>query len=339
MYRIARSFLFLFSAEDAHSIAMSFLQLIANIPVLSHIIRFIYFHASPKEICGLKFPNNVGMAAGFDKNAKYLKALKMLGFGHIEIGTITPLAQSGNDKPRLFRLKADEALINRMGFNNDGVDAAYNRLLNRPKGLIIGGNIGKNKITPNENAADDYIKCFEKLYPVVDYFTVNVSSPNTPNLRELQEKDALGKILHSLNNIRENYIKNGNKYRPIFLKIAPDLNWDQINDTIDMVIESKCDGMVISNTTIDRSHLKTDLSQLNAIGAGGLSGPILLDRSNEILAYVRKRAPEMPLIGVGGVNHAKSAKTKFENGANLVQIYTSFIYQGPTLVKNIAQLN
>lgn len=338
MYALFRSFLFLFSAEKAHAIAMNALQMIASIPIVSNIIQSIYRVSKPIPFIGLQFPNRIGLAAGFDKNAKYLKALKMLGFGSVEIGTVTPRPQPGNDLPRLFRLKKDEALINRMGFNNEGVDAVRKRLLHRPEGLIVGGNIGKNKITENEHAVHDYVICLNKLYDVVDYFVVNVSSPNTPNLRALQEKEPLGLILKSLTAERALQQEKGLPYRPILLKIAPDVSFEQMDGIVEMVIESGCDGMVISNTTIQRNGLKTSSEDIESIGSGGLSGPILLERSNEVVAYIHALKPELPIIGVGGIDSKIAAQKKIQAGAQLVQIYTSFIYKGPRLIHEIASI-
>jgi dihydroorotate dehydrogenase len=290
------------------------------------------------QLAGLQFPNKVGLAAGFDKNANYLTALEALGFGHVEIGTVTPLAQSGNPKPRLFRLKKDEALINRMGFNNEGANAIARRLADwRKKNpntqLLIGGNIGKNKVTPNENAWMDYEKCFEALHAYVDYFIVNVSSPNTPGLRELQEKDSLKKIFASL---QQNKLQGTNK-KPLLLKIAPDLTSTQVDEVIDLAIEMKLDGLVISNTTISREHLLTNQATIEKIGAGGLSGKPVKEKSTALLKYVsQKTNNSIPLIASGGIMNAEDAKEKIEAGATLVQIWTGFIYNGPGLIKSIS---
>lgn len=285
-----------------------------------------------RELFGLTFKNPVGLAAGFDKDAKLYNELSNFGFGFIEIGTLTPKPQDGNPKKRLFRLKEDEAIINRMGFNNGGVEAAVIRLKNghtlKKQGVLIGGNIGKNKLTPNENAVDDYVICFDALYDVVDYFVVNVSSPNTPNLRELQDKEPLTNLLKTLQ------IQNSNKQkaRPILLKIAPDLTNEQLLDIIDIVTDTKIDGVIATNTTISREGLQSE----NKIEIGGLSGKPLTNRSTEVIRFLAEKSHKaFPIIGVGGIHSAEDAMEKLEAGADLVQIYTGFIYEGPKLVKNI----
>jgi dihydroorotate dehydrogenase len=278
------------------------------------------------------FKNTVGLAAGFDKHAKYLHSLKHLGFGHVEVGTVTPLPQEGNPKPRLFRLPKDEALMNRMGFNNDGVEVVYKRLLKRPKNLIVGGNIGKNKITPNEDAVKDYELCFEKLFPVVDYFTVNVSSPNTPGLRELQEKDSLMKILGRLQEL------NMKKEDPksIFLKIAPDVTDSQLHDIVDVVLHTKIQGIIATNTTVSREGLRTNATKVEEMGQGGISGKPLRKRSLEVIRYLKERSHgRYEIIGAGGVFTREDLVEKLEAGASLVQIYTGFIYEGPFIVRNL----
>lgn len=286
------------------------------------------------ELAGVKFPNSVGLAAGFDKDAIYIDILYCLGFGFIEIGTLTPKPQTGNDKPRLFRLPKDKALINRMGFNNLGVDAAVERLKKVKSPIVIGGNIGKNKITANEDAYSDYAYCFEKLYDHVHYFVVNVSSPNTPGLRELQEKPALKKILTGLQVLRTQYINMGKKSKPIFLKIAPDLNTNQLDDIIDLVLEIQLDGLVVSNTTISREGLLTSKEVLDKIGNGGLSGKPLKKASDEVLSYLTKRLNNKAVVmGVGGIHKEDDALDKINLGAHAVQVYTGFIYSGPSLIK------
>jgi dihydroorotate dehydrogenase len=299
---------------------------------------------TPKQNLGtslfnIQFPNRVGLGAGFDKNAKYLQELECLGFGFVEIGTVTPLPQNGNDKPRLFRLPKDKALINRMGFNNDGVKQIAKRLKewkekkNNSK-LIIGGNIGKNKITPNEEAWRDYEICFNELHPYVDYFVVNVSSPNTPGLRELQEKDALKKILVTI----QNQNAKTQQPKPILLKIAPDLTKEQIDDVIELALEIKLDGLVATNTTISRERLATHSKRLTAIGAGGLSGSPLKHRSTEIVKYIcGKTNGKIPVIASGGIFTGADAKEKLEAGASLLQVWTGFIYEGPGMVKEICR--
>lgn len=288
----------------------------------------------PVEVAGLQFPNQVGLAAGFDKDARWVDALASMGFGHVEIGTLTPKGQPGNDKPRLFRLVKDEALINRMGFNNEGVEAAVSRLKKVKENIIIGGNIGKNKVTPNEEAWEDYRTCFRALFPHVNYFTVNVSSPNTPGLRELQEKEPLEQLLKGLLELRHELI--GGSPKPIFLKIAPDLNESQLADIIDLVFSTGIDGLVATNTTISREGLKTAPSAVQAIGAGGLSGKPVRDSSNEVLRFLHQESGgKFPIIGVGGIMNADDAKAKIDAGASLVQLYTGFIYGGMGLVSSV----
>lgn len=291
------------------------------------------------QIAGINVDNPVGLGAGFDKNARYLRELECLGFGFVEIGTVTPLPQSGNEKPRLFRLPEDNALINRMGFNNDGVRHIIQRLKkwrerNKNTRLIVGGNIGKNKVTPNEDAWKDYETCFKELHPWVDYFVVNVSSPNTPGLRELQEKESLRKILLHLQ-----MINNGKAVsKPIFLKIAPDLTREQIDDVIDLALEIKLDGLVAANTTISRENLVTDAPQLAEIGDGGLSGKPLRQKCTEIVRYISDRTGgQVPLIASGGIFTGEDAWEKINAGASLVQVWTGFIYEGPSIVKNICK--
>ena len=285
-----------------------------------------------REVFGLKFDNPVGLAAGFDKDAKLFDELASFGFGFIEIGTVTPLPQDGNPKPRLFRLKDDSGLINRMGFNNQGIEAVVARLRRKKSDIIIGGNIGKNKVTPNEEAANDYAICFEKLFPYVDYFAVNVSSPNTPALRDLQEKAPLTALLNSLQELNN----KKDKRKPILLKIAPDLTNEQLDDIIDIVADTKIDGVIATNTTIDRSGLKTDKNKVDAIGNGGLSGKPVGLRSTEVIKYLADKSNRaFPIIGVGGIHSAEDALKKLDAGATLLQVYTGFIYEGPSLVKRI----
>jgi dihydroorotate dehydrogenase len=295
--------------------------------------------ALQKKFFGLDFKNPVGLGAGFDKNALYIDELETLGFGFIEVGTVTPLPQSGNERPRLFRLAKDNALINRMGFNNDGVEKVAKRLYDwklktvKPT-LVIGGNIGKNKATPNENAWKDYEICFKSLFDCVDYFVVNVSSPNTPGLRELQEKDSLKRILSHLQNI------NASKtiYKPLLLKIAPDLNKEQLDDIIALSFEINLDGLVATNTTISREFLKTNAQKINKIGAGGLSGKPLMERSTEVLRYLTEQLhSDIPVIASGGIFNGADAKEKFDAGASLVQVWTGFVYEGPSIAKNICR--
>jgi dihydroorotate dehydrogenase len=338
MYPLIRAVFFLFPPEAVHYFSMNGLRLLCSIgPIRQFIINSFRPLSAPTKFSGLSFENPIGLAAGFDKNAKYLRELDCLGFGHVEIGTVTPLAQDGNPKPRLFRLTRDKALINRMGFNNDGVKLVAERLRNWKTGsgnssLVIGGNIGKNKITPNEEAWKDYEICFRALHPYVDYFVVNVSSPNTPGLRDLQEKESLRKILTHLQLINSSY----EYQRPLLLKIAPDLNTEQLSDVVSLAMEIKLDGLVISNTTISREGLKTPQHKIQQIGAGGLSGKPVQSRSTEILRYIASQTNgRLPLIASGGVFTGADAREKIESGAGLVQVWTGFIYEGPAIVKKI----
>lgn len=288
-----------------------------------------------KEVFGLQFPNPVGLGAGFDKNALYLNELEALGFGFVEIGTVTPLPQPGNDKPRLFRLPADKALINRMGFNNNGANAIAARLeihKRTQSKLIIGGNIGKNKITANENAWKDYLTCFNILHDLADYFVVNVSSPNTPGLRELQEKDALKKIFTELQNSNQ-----GKKDpKPLLLKIAPDLTKEQLDDIVSLAFEVRLDGFVATNTTISRNHLQSSDDRIKEIGAGGLSGKPVGMRATEVVRYLSEQTnKKIPIIASGGIFNGQDATEKIQAGASLVQVWTGFVYEGPFIVKRI----
>lgn len=336
MYKsIVKPLLFKKNPEDAHHFTFDLIKKSFNLPIIKNIIEGMYDYQNPvleREVFGLKFKNPVGLAAGFDKDAKLIDEMAMLGFGFIEVGTLTPKPQVGNPLPRLFRLPADQALINRMGFNNGGVDEAIIRLKERNSDILIGGNIGKNKLTSNEKAVDDYLYCFEALFPHVDYFVVNVSSPNTPNLRELQEKEPLKKLLMAVKkaNLRKN------KPKPILLKIAPDLTVGQLDDIVEIVLETNIDGVIATNTTIDRSLLVTDAKQVEAIGAGGVSGKVLAKRSTEVIRFLANQSNNaFPIIGVGGIFSAQDAIEKLEAGASLVQIYTGMIYEGPGLVKKI----
>jgi len=342
MYNLIKSILFLLSAEKAHHFTMRSLGILNKIPVLRSLVFSKRSVKSTTRLMGLEFPNKFGMAAGFDKNAEYLEVLKNLGFGFVEIGTVTPKAQDGNPKPRLFRLPKDEALINRMGFNNHGVDAAKRRLQAYRKkfgnDLIIGGNIGKNKVTPNESAEEDYAICFRALHAYVDYFVINVSSPNTPNLRELQEKEPLKKLFNRLKIEEELLVQEGLTKKPVLLKIAPDLGDELLDDIIDLVVESGLEGLIATNTTIDRSNLKTPQPEIESIGAGGLSGQPLTDRSTEVIRRIRHRNKDLVIIGVGGIQSKSDAKQKLEAGADLIQIYTGFIYGGPNLLAELKEL-
>ncbi len=336
MYKLLKPLLFLMNAEKAHHFTTRLYSFTNNIPLLRNIINapFKYEHTDlEREVFGLKFPNPVGLAAGFDKDGKYYEQMSQLGFGFIEIGTVTPRAQAGNPQPRLFRLPKDESLINRMGFNNDGVDAMVERLKNRKKtNVIIGGNIGKNKTTPNDKAHEDYLICFDKLYDFVDYFVVNVSSPNTPGLRELQEKEPLTKLLSLLIDQR----KTKSISKPILLKIAPDLTEGQLDDIIAIVKETRLDGLIATNTTIDRSGLSTDQSTVENIGNGGLSGKAMTSKATAVIKYLADHSGgSFPIIGVGGIRSGKDAQDKIDAGASLVQVYSGMVYEGPMLIKKI----
>ena len=328
--KLIKPLLFRFDPEAVHYFTFTAIKLLSALPFASAIIRALYFvkdQRLEREVFGLKFPNPVGLAAGFDKNAVLFKELSNFGFGFIEIGTLTPKGQAGNPKKRLFRLQEDEAIINRMGFNNEGVDDAVKRL-KKNKNVLIGGNIGKNKITPNEEAVNDYIYCFNALFDYVDYFVVNVSSPNTPNLRALQDKEPLTHLLSTLKELNEE--KNAPK--PILLKIAPDLSDDQLLDIIDIVTSVKIDGVIATNTTLNREGLQSKHKE----EAGGLSGKPLTLRSTEVIRFlVEKSNNAFPIIGVGGIHSPDDAIEKLNAGAALVQLYTGFVYEGPAAVKNI----
>lgn len=335
MYKLIRSILFLFNPEKVHYLTASLINISLKIPGMKSLWNALFLVDNPKlkkTVFGLEFKNPVGLAAGFDKNASMYNDLAYCGFGFIEIGTITPKAQPGNDKPRLFRLKEDGGIINRMGFNNDGVEIAIENLKKNNTSILIGGNIGKNKVTPNENATDDYVYSFNKLFDYVDYFVVNVSSPNTPNLRELQEKEPLKQLLVSIQ--EQNALKVSKK--PILLKIAPDLTDEQLDDIIEIIEEIKLDGVIATNTTISRDNLKTSKEIVDEIGAGGLSGKPVKNRSTEVIKYLATKSNKsFPIIGVGGIHSAEDAIEKLEAGADLIQLYTGFIYEGPALVKKI----
>lgn len=343
MYKAIRKVLFWFPPENVHYFSMGALAVAGKIPGINSVFKskFTRDERLKKEVFGLTFRNPIGLAAGFDKNALFLEELEMLGFGSVEIGTVTPLPQAGNEKPRLFRIPQECAIINRMGFNNDGVDVVAKRLhlwrAGKKKGtqLIIGGNIGKNKQTPNDEAWKDYETCFRALFNCVDYFVVNVSSPNTPGLRELQEKDSLAKILYHVQTLNRQH-KNP---KPILLKIAPDLNTSQIDDVLELSLEIKLDGLVVANTTVSREELKkVPVSVIDEIGAGGLSGAPLRERSTAIVKYIHEKAGgQIPVIASGGVFTAADALEKLAAGASLVQVWTGFIYEGPAIVRNICK--
>ena len=322
--------LFLIDPEKAHNIIFSSIKILFKFPFVKFLVSKFYLiddSRLEKSLFGIKFKNPVGLAAGFDKNAQLYEELTSFGFGFIEIGTVTPKPQSGNPKKRLFRLVEDSAIINRMGFNNVGVEEVIENL-KKNKSTLIGGNIGKNKITPNYLAIDDYVTSFNMLFDFVDYFVVNVSSPNTPNLRDLQEKEPLTKLINSLISINRNKIKP----KPILLKIAPDLNNNQLTDIISIVKNTGLDGVIATNTTINRDNLKS----VNKNEFGGLSGKPLKSRSTEVIKFISKNSNKtIPIIGVGGINSVADALEKFDAGADLIQIYTGFIYEGPNLIRSI----
>ena len=332
MYKLCiRPFFFLFNPEQSHA----FLSFLLRLPGVSCMLKWLYGfsdHRLEREIFGLRFVNPVGLAAGFDKDAEFFDPISSCGFGFVEVGTVTPKAQPGNEKPRAFRLKKDNALINRMGFNNDGVESMIERLKKRKKGkVLIGGNIGKNKVTPNEEAFRDYEISFRGLYDYVDYFVVNVSSPNTPGLRALQEKEPLKKILSSLMIINKE--KGG---KPLLLKIAPDLTHEQLDDIVEIVRETGISGVIATNTTLSRDGLKSSPQRVQEIGAGGLSGKPLKNRSTDVVRYLSEKSGKtFPIIASGGIHSPEDALEKINAGASLVQLYTGFIYEGPCLIKRI----
>lgn len=332
MYKsLIKPLLFLFQPEKAHHITFTLLK----VPGVSTLLKAIYGFEDKRlerEVFGLRFKNPVGLAAGFDKNALRIDEFADLGFGFVEIGTVTPKAQPGNEKPRLFRIKVAEALINRMGFNNEGVAAAVERLKKRKSKIIVGGNIGKNKITPNEEAEKDYLECFERLFDYVDYFVVNVSSPNTPNLRALQEKEPLKKLLSAI----QQRNREKAKPKPVLLKIAPDLTNEQLDDIIEIVKETGISGVVATNTTIAKVRVKKNDEWVEFNETGGLSGKPLTQRSTEVIRYLAEKSGKaFPIIGVGGIHTQQDALEKLKAGASLVQLYTGYIYEGPALLKRI----
>lgn len=339
MYRLIKPIFFKFDPEKVHHFVVKRLKWFhERFPLGQTILRSSFdfkVKGLEREVFGIKFKNPVGLAAGFDKNGEYIEALSDIGFGFIEVGTVTPLPQPGNDKPRMFRLEADKAIINRMGFNNKGVDTLAERLRllkSKNSEIVIGGNIGKNKNTPNEDAVSDYIKCFDRLHEVVDYFVVNVSSPNTPGLRALQEKEPLMDLLNTLEKRnQQNPVK-----RPILLKIAPDLTNEQLDDIVKIVLETGIAGVIATNTTVDRNGLYSDAMLVKE--TGGLSGKPLTQRSTEVIRYLSQKSNKaFPIIGVGGIHSPQDAKDKLEAGASLVQLYTGFIYEGPGLIKDICK--
>ena len=331
MYKkIISPFLFLFDPEKIHTFTFFLIKVFFKIPILGFIIESFYKVESPKltrKLFGLTFENPVGIAAGFDKNATHISEFEKFGFGFIEIGTVTPKPQDGNPKKRLFRLKEDTAIINRMGFNNDGVTKIKNRL-KKNYNVLIGGNIGKNKVTPNSQAKNDYIICFKELYDYVDYFVVNVSSPNTPGLRELQSKEFLNDLFIELNKLRSNETIK----KPILIKISPDLSKEKILEILEVIHINNIDGIIATNTTIDYPNLKSK----NKNETGGLSGAPLYDKSNEVISFISKKTNgKLPIIGVGGISTPEQAVKKIEAGAHLIQLYTGIIYEGPGIVRKI----
>jgi len=336
MYKtLLKPVFFLFNEETIHGFTSFLMSNIFSIPPIKSILKGLYVQKNSdleKELFGLKFKNPIGLAAGFDKNAELFHMMDAFGFGFVEVGTVTPRSQAGNPKPRLFRLPKDEALINRMGFNNGGVEHMKKRLQTKKRNLIVGVNIGKNKDTPLEKAVDDYVYCFEHLFEEADYFVVNVSSPNTPNLRSLQDKEPLKNILSALNDL--NQAKS--KPKPLLLKIAPDLTEGQLDDIIEIVQELKLDGIIATNTTISREGLNTSSERIDEIGNGGLSGKPVKERASQVISYIHKKSNgKITIIGVGGIQNAEDVKEKLAAGASLVQLYSGFVFEGPAIVKNI----
>jgi len=329
---------FLLPPERAHHLTLFLLKLVLALPLAGSLFRRAYRVEDARlqrKVFGLTFSNPVGLAAGFDKDGKHFLAMSSLGFGFIEVGTVTPRPQEGNPQPRLFRLPADAALINRMGFNNEGVEALVQRLKDlKANGVIVGGNIGKNKTTPNERAAEDYAHCFQALFPYVDYFVVNVSSPNTPNLRALQDKEPLTRLLTHLQDLNRRQAPP----KPLLLKIAPDLSEDQLDDIIEIVEATGIDGVIATNTTISRAGLEESPDRLETIGAGGLSGQPIRQRSTEVIRYLNRRSGgKLTIIGVGGIASPEDAREKLAAGASLIQLYSGLVYEGPGLIKRINQ--
>ena len=333
MYKkLLRPILFCFYPEKIHDLTFLFLNFFNKIPFIFFFVNVFYRVNHPKletKLFGINFPNPVGLAAGLDKNAKFINQFSSFGFGFVEIGTVTPLAQKGNSKKRLFRLVSDQGIINRMGFNNDGVDVVLERLKRNNK-AVIGGNIGKNKVTDNKDAVSDYLICFEKLFPYVDYFAVNVSSPNTENLRDLQHKDNLYSLLKAIQEKNSTYSKR----KPILLKIAPDLSNDQLLDVVDVVKLTSIDGVIATNTTLSREDLNSPFDLTSQ--KGGLSGRPLCKKSTEVIRFLHEKSNgSFPIVGVGGIMSSEDAIDKIKAGASLVQLYTGFVYGGPRLVKQI----
>lgn len=337
MYSALRDILFNFDAEGVHHFSINAFQLACKADFVQKALAksYQYNHLSlRKNLFGLSFKNPVGLGAGFDKNALYINALETLGFGFIEIGTVTPKPQAGNDRPRLFRLADDKAIVNRMGFNNDGAAAVAARLRATKREIIIGGNIGKNKATDNNDAWKDYDICFNELFDCVDYFVVNVSSPNTPGLRELQEKNSLRKILSHLQDVNHGRVNA----KPLLLKIAPDLTVGQLDDIIDLANEVQLSGLVATNTTLSRANLRSSSETIDKAGAGGLSGKPLKEKSTQIVQYIHQQTGgRLPVIASGGIFTGNDAKEKMDAGASLIQVWTGFIYEGPAIASTICK--
>lgn len=334
MYQLLKSLLFLMPAEKAHHFTTNALKIAFKVPLIKVIFQLAFQVNDTRlqrNLFGLTFKNPVGLAAGFDKNAEFMEEFAAMGFGFLEIGTVTPLPQAGNPQPRLFRVKKDRALINRMGFNNKGMNAVKDRLRKRPKGILIGGNIGKNKATGNEHATSDYLKCFETLFPFVDYFVINVSSPNTPDLRKLQDREPLEALIRELQkaNRKKPHMK------PLLLKIAPDLTNSQLDDIVEIAQDTGLSGIIATNTTISRQGLQEAEEIVSSLGPGGLSGAPLLHRSTDVITYLKGKYPALPIIAAGGIMGEEDALEKLRAGADLVQIYTGLVYEGPGLIKKI----
>ncbi len=336
-HKLIRPLLFLFNPEWIHRVIAGMLPLFFAIPGMAAIARKHYHINDPglsRKVFGLNFPNTVGIAAGFDKEAVLYNSLANFGFGHIEIGTVTPRPQKGNPKPRLFRLPKDQALVNRMGFNNKGLDSFVRNLRKNRPGVIVGGNIGKNTLTPNDKATEDYCLCFEGLFDLVDYFVINVSCPNIKDLDKLQDKAELIKLLQAVQKINQS--KSGPK--PILLKISPDLSHTQLDEVLEIVQETRLDGIVATNTSTHREGLVSNPDNITRIGEGGLSGRPLKEKSTSTIAYLHRQSKgKIPIVGVGGIFDAEDALEKLQAGASLVQVYTGFIYNGPGIGKKINQ--
>lgn len=328
LFSLARPLVFALEPEAAHCLAVN------GLDVMGKVLPNPNLHTSPTKLMGLTFPNKVGLAAGFDKNGEHIQGIGKLGFGHIEIGTVTPQAQAGNPKPRLFRLEEHNAIINRMGFNNNGIDVLVENIKKHNYKGILGVNIGKNKDTPNERALEDYVVCLEKVYPLADYIAINISSPNTAGLRDLQHQDALKNLADGLLNSREKHVTE-HGHKPILVKIAPDMDDAAIATAATVLGQAGIDGIIATNTTISREAVA---AHKHGAEVGGLSGAPVTQRSTEVIQIIRQTLPDIPIIGVGGIMNVADAQAKLDAGANLVQIYTGFIYQGPDLIKCLMKI-